>query len=78
MQQCEPFAGNWNVIKAHAGHVAARSTNTGHEPLGLRIETGHKNNRNVRRYCLRCPRGRSAASDNRGHRKGDQFTGKFR
>ena len=78
MQQCEPFAGNRNVIKAHAGHVAARPTDTGHERLGLRIATGHENNRNACRSCLRRPRGWNAASDNRSHRKGDQFTGKFR
>ena len=78
MQQREPFAGDRNVIKAHTGHVAARSINTGHEPLGLRVATGHENNRNACCGLLRCSRGRNAASDNRRYRKGDQLTGKFR
>src|SRR5262245_30234647 len=78
MQQREPFAGNRNVIKAHASHVAARSTYAGHEPFRLRIATSHENNRNAFRSRLCCPRRWNATSDNRGYRKGDQFSGKLR
>ena len=75
MHQREPFASNRNVIKAHAGHIAARPIYTGHEPFRLWIATGYENNRNARRSFLRRLRGRNAASDNRGYMKGDQFIG---
>src|SRR6516165_6106322 len=45
-QQFKPFASNWNVIEAHAGHIAAGPIDARHKPSRYRIDPGHKNDGN--------------------------------
>src|SRR6516165_8860197 len=65
-QQFKPFASNWNVIEAHAGHIAAGSIDARHKPSRYRIDPGHKNDGNgfASFLCRQC---RVETGDNRCH-----------